>query len=168
MALNGIGGVLVLASYAYCFAAYPGPVADFWGGVPEALRPLYGVSMVLAAAGYFAFAFFLLCRWHTARTGGRIGRGAFDALFALILIPSALWMPLTFAMLESPSAALWWAIRVVLFAVGIGSLGLLAGLIWVRPLEPTLAHRLAVAGAAAFSFQTAILDALVWPAFFGA
>lgn len=166
--INLIGGALVLASYAYCFAAYPGPVSDFWGGVPEPLRPVYAASMVLAAAGYFAFTFFLLFRWRTAHRVGRIGTRTFNALYAAILFPSALWMPLTFAMLESPHDALWGAIRLVLFAVGIGSLGLLAGLVRVRPLTPSLAHQLAVAGSAAFSFQTAILDALVWPAYFGA
>jgi hypothetical protein len=38
----------------------------------------------------------------------------------------------------------------------------------VRPSPPLLAHRLAVAGSLAFCFQTAILDAVVWPAFFPA
>jgi hypothetical protein len=75
-------------------------------------------------------------------------------------------MPLTFAMLQSPSDGLWWAIRLTLAAVGIGSLGLLAGLVAVRPYSPSVAHKLAVAGSLAFCFQTAILDALVWPAYF--
>ena len=164
--INLIGGVLVLASYAYCFAAYPGPASDFWGGVPEPLRPLYTASMVCAAGGYFAFSFFLLFRWHTANQAGRIGHRSFHALYAAILFPSALWMPLTSAMLESPSGLLGGAIQLVLFAVGAGSLALLAGLVWVRPRTPSLAHRLAVAGSLAFSFQTAVLDALVWPAYF--
>jgi hypothetical protein len=84
----------------------------------------------------------------------------------LILIPSALWMPLTFAMLEAPSDGLWWAIRLTLAAVGVGSLGLLAGLVAVRPSSPSLAHKLAVVGSLAFALQTAVLDAAVWPAFF--
>jgi hypothetical protein len=50
--------------------------------------------------------------------------------------------------------------------VGIGSLGLLAGLVAVRPSPPSLAHKLAVVGSLAFCFQTAVLDAAVWPAFF--
>jgi hypothetical protein len=86
----------------------------------------------------------------------------------MILLPSALWMPLTFAMLESPSEGLWWTIRLTLAAVGICSLGLLAGLVAVRPRSPSLAHKLAIAGSLAFCLQTAILDALVWPAYFPA
>jgi hypothetical protein len=101
-----------------------------------------------------------------SRIGKRLGIGAFNACYALILIPSALWMPLTFEMLESPGTALWWAIRLVLGAVGIGSLGLLAAIIAVRPVSAPGARRLALFGSAAFCFQTAVMDALVWPAFF--
>jgi hypothetical protein len=167
--INLFGGLAVLGSYAYCLIAYSAQAGDFWGGVPDGLRPLYTVNMGLAAAGYFAFTYFLLYRLKPAADhAGRFGFGTFNALYAMILVPSALWMPLTFAMLESPSDGLWWAIRLTLAAVGIGSLGLLAGLVAVRPRPPSLAHKLAVAGSVAFCSQTAILDALVWPAYFPA
>jgi hypothetical protein len=167
--INLFGGLAVLGSYAYCLTAYSAQAGDFWGGVPDGLRPLYTVNMGLAAAGYFAFTYFLLYRLKPAADhAGRFGFGTFNALYAMILVPSALWMPLTFAMLESPSDGLWWAIRLTLAAVGIGSLGLLAGLVAVRPRPPSLAHKLAVAGSVAFCSQTAILDALVWPAYFPA
>jgi hypothetical protein len=167
--INLFGGVAVLVSYALCLMSSSTQAGDFWGGVPDGLRSLYTVNMFLAAAGYFAFTFFLMYRLKpTTRGGGRFGLGTFNALYALILIPSALWMPLTFAMLDSPSDGLWWAIRLTLAAVGIGSLGLLVGLLAVRPSPPSLAHKLAVLGSLAFCFQTAILDALVWPAYFSA
>jgi hypothetical protein len=165
--INLFGGLAVLGSYAYCLTAYSAQAGDFWGGVPDGLRSLYTVNMGLAAAGYFAFTYFLMyCFKPTMGAGGRFGFGTFNALYALILLPSALWMPLTFAMLESPSDGLWWVIRLTLFAVGIGSLGLLAGLVAVRPRSPLLTHKMAVAGSLAFCLQTAILDALVWPAYF--
>ncbi|MDH3212766.1 MAG: hypothetical protein OEM05_09805 [Myxococcales bacterium] len=167
--INLFGGTAVLASYAYCLVAYSAQTGDFWGGVPDRLRSVYTVNMCLAAAGYFAFTYFLMYRLKPTTSGGScFGFGTFNALYALILLPSALWMPLTFAMLESPSDGLWWAIRLTLAAVGIGSLGLLAGLVAVRPSPPSLAHKLAVVGSLAFCFQTAFLDALVWPAFFPA
>ena len=123
--------------------------------------------MFLAAAGYFAFTFFLMYRLNPAANGSeRFGLGTFNVLYALILVPSALWMPLTFTMLEAPSAGLWLAIRLTLAVVGIGSVGLLVGLVVVRPHPPSLAHKLAVVGSLAFCVQTAVLDALVWPAFF--
>jgi hypothetical protein len=128
--INLFGGIAVLGSYAYYLISYPARAGDFWGGVPDGLRPVYTVNMFLAAAGYFAFTFFLMYRLRPTNTGStRFGLGTFNALYALILIPSALWMPLTFAMLEAPSEGLWWAIRLTLAAVGIGSLGLLAGLV---------------------------------------
>jgi hypothetical protein len=163
--INLLGGSLVLASYAGCFAAYPAEVSDFWGGVPERLRGLYAANMLLAAAGYLAFTCFLLFRSQAAH--GRPATRTFNAIYAAILFPSALWMPLTFAMLLAPSTALWFAIRVVLAVVGIGSVAMLVALVALRPREARLAHALAVAGAIAFSTQTAILDALVWPAYFG-
>jgi hypothetical protein len=158
----------VLGSYVHGIATNPATRGGVWGGVPETLQPLYTVSMLAAAAGYFAFSYFVFFRLEPAgtRIGGRFGFGALNLLYLLILAPSALWMPLTFAMLEAPSDTLWLAIRVTLFAVGIGSLGLLAALLAVRTPSSSPARWIAVAGSIAFCFQTAVLDALVWPAYF--
>jgi hypothetical protein len=166
--LNVLGGIAVLGSYAHGLLTHPGAGPQVWGGVPEALRPLYTVSMLLAAAGYFAFSFFVFFRLEPERTriAGRFGFRAFHAIYALILLPSALWMPLTFAMLEAPSGALWAAIRGVLALVGIGSLGLIGAIASARPPSAPLARGIALAGALAFALQTALLDALVWPAYF--
>lgn len=166
--LNVAGGFAVLGSYAHGIASNPLTRGDVWGGVPEGLRPLYTVSMLLAAAGYFAFSFFVFRRLdpRVTRVAGGFGFGAFHALYALILIPSALWMPLTFAMLEAPSGPLWLAIRVTLALVGVGSLGMLVAVSSARPADAPVARAVAVAGAIAFSVQTALLDALVWPAYF--
>lgn len=166
--INFAGGSAVLASYVYGLASNPLARGAIWGGVPDSLRPLYTVSMLLAAAGYFAFTYFVLFRLDPVelRIAGRLRYRALCVLYALILVPSALWMPLTFAMIASPSGALWLAIRLVLATVGIGSAGLLACLGAIRAPESRGARALAIAGGAAFCFQTAVLDALVWPAFF--
>jgi hypothetical protein len=166
--LNVLGGIAVLGSYAHGFVAHAANVGEVWGGVPDALRPLYTVSMFAAAAGYFAFTFFILFRLdpRETRISERVGYAGFVWLYALILLPSALWMPLTFAMLEAPDAWLWAAIRLVLAAVGVGSLGLVLAIRSARPAHAGAARGLALAGALAFTFQTAVLDALVWPAFF--
>ena len=87
-------------------------------------------------------------------------------IYALILVPSALWMPLTLRMLEQPSAGLWLGICLVLAAVALGSLGLLGALLSLRPRQPRWAYWLAVAGSVTFSIQTVLLDAVVWTAFF--
>jgi hypothetical protein len=166
--LNVISGSAVLGSYAHGLLANPLVRGDLWGGVPHALRPLYTASMLIAAAGYFAFSYFVFFRLDPARTrvAGRFGFGVFHALYALILVPSALWLPLTFEMIASPSAGLWLAIRCVLATVGVGSLGLVAAIASARPSESRVARAVALAGAAAFAFQTAALDAVVWPAWF--
>lgn len=165
--LNLLGGIAVLGSYAWGLAAHPQTRGQLWGGVPDSLRPLYTASMLLAAVGYFAFSFFVFFRLDPSRVAvGRFGFGVFHVLYALILLPSALWLPLTFAMLDAPSAPLWAGIRTVLALVGVGSLGLVAALAVAGPADAPVARAVAIAGALAFSFQTALLDALVWPAYF--
>jgi len=163
-----LGGSAVLASYAHGIATHPATRGDMWGGVPDGLRPLYTVSMLLAAAGYFPLAGFLLFGVgpEAARVAGRYRFDLFNALFAATLAASALWMPLTFAMLETPSALLWRTIRAVLAVVGAASLGLLGALLTLEPKGSRLAYGLALAGCVFFCIQTALLDAIVWPAFF--
>lgn len=164
--INVLGGVAVLGSYAWGLATQPDP-GRVWGGVPPTLQPLYTVSMLLAAAGYFPFSYLVIFRIDPERVRiGGFGYDIFALLYALILAPSALWMPLTFGMLAAPSAALWLAIRLVLFAVGAGSLGMLAALILRRPRSIDALDIAAIAGCIAFCVQTALLDALVWPAYF--
>jgi len=54
----------------------------------------------------------------------------------------------------------------VLAVVGAASLGVLVALLALEPKGSRLAHALAVAGCVFFCIQTALLDAIVWPAFF--
>jgi hypothetical protein len=166
--LNVLGGIAVLGSYAHGIITNPLTRGDVWGGVPEGLQPLYTANMLLAAAGYFAFSFFVFFKLDPdrVRIAGRFGYRVFHVLFALILIPSALWMPLTFAMLDSPGMGLWLAVRGVLTLTGLGSLGLLAAIAMSRPSEGEGARSIALLGCAFFCLQTAVLDAVIWPAYF--
>ncbi len=168
LTLNVLGGIGVLGSYIVGLATHPGTGDFLWGGVPQALKPFYNITMLSAAAGYFPFTFLLLYRTdaRSTRIAGRYGFGWFLLLYALILIPSALWLPLTLSLLEGWDPALWLTIRVVLGLVGIGSLGLLAALLTLSPVTSRRLHKLAIAGAVAFCMQTALLDATIWPAYF--
>ena len=165
-----LGGVAVLVSYAYVLVVDPATRAGLWGDVPQALLPGYVVSMVLAAAGFGAFTYFLFVHVDPDRTriAGRFGYTLFQGLYLLILIPSALWLPLTSAMIQEPSSLLWLSIRLVLALVGLSGVALLLALLSLRQRQPATAYWLAVAGAVAFCIQTAVLDLFVWTAFFPA
>jgi hypothetical protein len=166
--INLLGGFAVLGSYIYCLATNPTTRSNLWGNVPDELRPAYTISMLLATAGYFAFSHFVLFRIdaRAARIGGSYGYRLFLWVYAGILAPSALWMPLTLRMFEAPSSELWIAIRIVLGLVGASSLLLVWAIAAARPAGPGWARALALVGAVAFAVQTAVLDALVWPYYF--
>ncbi|HAS04689.1 MAG TPA: hypothetical protein DCR71_02860 [Dehalococcoidia bacterium] len=40
--------------------------AVLWGGVPANIQPIYTVSMILSAIGYFAFIYYILIRLNQA------------------------------------------------------------------------------------------------------
>jgi hypothetical protein len=165
--INVLGGIAVLASYVWGFTAQPDAMGELWGGVPEWARPIYTVNMLLAAAGYFLFAPYILLRLDpdTTRIAGRFGFGLLNVFYLMVLVPSALWLPLTAQMVAQPSLPLWWLIRIDLALVGLGSLGLLASMLTLGAQAPR-GRWLAVIGLLPFCLQTAILDGLVWPAYF--
>jgi hypothetical protein len=156
----------VLGSYAWGFLAQPEAMDALWGGVPESLRPLYTINMFLAAGGFFLFAPYIFFRLNPETTRvGRFDYRIFHVLFLLVLIPSALWLPLTAQMVAEPGLALWWLIRLDLALVGLGAAGLAVALCLLRGDVPRGRMR-ALVGLVPFTFQTAVLDALVWPAYF--
>ena len=167
LALNALGGLAVLVSYAIGLGGSSSVGNALWGGIPEALRPVYTVNMFLAAGGYFLFTPYIALRLsrEPIRYPGGFGFGIFHVLYALVLIPSALWLPLTEQMVLAPGAALWWSIRFVLFLVGAGAVGLLVVLSKLPSSAPP-GRGWAIAGLAPFVLQTAVLDALIWPAFY--
>jgi len=165
------GGPLVLASYAWgALAPQPEVGAGIWGGIPDAWKPAYTVNMLLAAAGFFAFGQHLLRadadRARARLLGRELGFGALTPIFAAILVPSALWLPLTNAMLAQPSYALWLSILACLACVGLASLAVLAFVASMTPHPGARSRAFAIAGALPFAFQTAVLDAIVWPLYF--
>ena len=56
LVINIIGGIAVIGSYIFgLHGAGPNAANALWGGVPSAIRPVYGASMILAAIGYLSF-----------------------------------------------------------------------------------------------------------------
>jgi hypothetical protein len=166
-ALNVVGGMLVLGSYLLAFGGSPALRSGLWGGVPDALRPLYTANMLLAAAGYFPFTFLLVFR--TRPEGGLpfgIPYRALHLLYGLVLLPSALCLPLAARLLEGPTVLLWAAVRIDLALGGLGATGLLL-IVWALARERGDALGWAAfAGVVPFWLQTTVLDAIVWPAFY--
>lgn len=165
--INLLGGVAVLGSYAWGFAARPDAMSALWGGVPEWARGLYTLNMLLAAVGYFLFTPYIFLRLcpDTTRMAGRFEFGVFNLFYVVILVPSAAWLPLTAQMVAQPSLALWWLIRIDLALVALGSLGLLVSLLALGKETPR-GRWLAVVGLLPFCLQTVVLDALIWPAYY--
>ena len=163
-----VGGLAVLGSYLWGVLARPDAGQTLWGGVPGSIRPYYTVNMPLAAAGYFPFTFYILFRLDpgTTRVAGRFGYGLFSWLYAAILVPSALWLPLVYVAVAQSSQAWLWVVRAALILVGAASLGILVALLKNRPQKAGVAYWLALAGSIFFCIQTAVLDAVVWGVFF--
>jgi len=167
--INIVGGILVLGSYAHGLITHPANRDAIWGGVPEAIKPLYTANMLFAAAGYLAFTYFVMFSLNrdSAQLANLSGFKVFYIIYAFILFTSALWMPLTYAALGNPGSGLYlWAVRVTLVIVGLASLALLGVLLSLHSSESSPTYWLAVAGSIIFCIHTLILDGVVWPAFF--
>ena len=165
--LNVVGGAAVLASYALAFR-HPPAVRDALGrAVPPSLQPLYTASMLAAALGYFPMTWLFVFgepAYDAARAPSH--ERSMLAAYAMILVPSALWLPLTIELILAPSAWLYVIVRLVLFAVALGAIGVLVRTAQHTRAAEGAARWLPLAGALAFCLQTVVLDALVWPAFY--
>ncbi len=166
--INILGGVAVILSYIFGLRGQSGGASILWGGVPENIRPVYTVSMIISALGYFAFLYYIFFRLEPAQVSiaGVSGFTMFYVIFLGILIASTFWMPLTNIYVSNPSTGIWIWIRVVLAVVGLASISLLVALLTMQGKVPGTAYWLAVVGSGYFAFHTAVLDAIVWAALF--
>ncbi len=166
--LNVLGGIAVIGSYLYAFSYSAELRGGLWGGVPTGMQPLYTINMLLAAAGYFPFTWLFVFKTQPAELRATAGApyALLFVLYALVLIPSAMWLPMTARMLLEPGAALWWSIRLVLALVGIGAAGILILAFRSAQSRRDALGWCAAIGSIPFFTQTAILDALIWPAYY--
>jgi hypothetical protein len=166
--INIIGGAAVIGSYIYGLRGQSGGANVLWGGVPAGLRPVYTISMVISALGYFAFLFYIFFRLDPTNTSiaGVSGFTLLYVIFLVMLIASAFWMPLTNLYVSNPGSGIWISIRVVLALVGLASIALCLALLTSEGKVPGTAYWLAVAGAGYFAFHTTVLDAIIWAALF--
>lgn len=158
LSINIIGGILVIGSYVYCIKTH-GNADSLWGGVAVNIRKIYTASMLIATVSYFAFALYVMLKVESGYV--------FHVLLAIMLGASALWMPLTYAMIQSPATAIWIGIRVVLAVVALASLGILVSLLLISPKPAGVFYWSAVVGAVLFTLHTGVLDAILWPHLWG-
>jgi hypothetical protein len=53
LVLNVLGGAAVIGSYAQGGISHPAGLNVLWGNISTSIRPVYFVSMLLSALGYF-------------------------------------------------------------------------------------------------------------------
>ncbi len=162
LVINFLGGVAVISSYVSGLSSKKDAISMFWGGTPDFIKPVYNVSMVLAALSYFAFIYFILAKIDPNSFNFNI----FYIIFIGILGASIFWMPLTNVFLTNPGALTWFLIRIVLAIVGISSIALVLVLISLHTKEVGLSYWLAVIGSIYFAFHTVVLDMILWPILF--
>src|SRR4030066_2273279 len=162
--INIVGGLAVILSYVLSILAYQGNSEALWGGISGGLRSFFFVSVLLAALSYFAFTYFLLFRPNpeSVQVFQVMKFVVFPIIYCLILISSALWMPLTYAMGGQPQIGIWIGIRTVLLIVGLAELCLVFAFLALSPRPSGTAYWLAVAGSIVFCAHTLILDGMLW------
>jgi hypothetical protein len=165
--INIIGGIAVIGSYVIGFSTHPGSINSFWGNASKNVQKLYAISMIFSALSYFAFSYLILFKISsdTVNIFNIFNFNTFSIVYAVMLLASTLWMPLTFSWLNSQSNISWIYVRIVLALVGLSSL-FLTILIFGLPHNLGVIYWLAVAGSMYFCFHTLVLDAIIWPTFF--
>ncbi len=168
LVINLLGGFAVVASYVAGMVSHPNTEQLIFGRITPSLKSIYLVSMPLAAAGYLLFLYFIIFQLDagSVQIWGSDGFLVLDIIFAVILVFSAFWMPLTYKLIETQWHGWWIYIRMVLFFVALGSLALLCAFLMISQKEPAWSYWLAVAGSAVFFVQTGIIDAFIWTAMF--
>jgi hypothetical protein len=148
----------VLVSYYIAGQSNPFGMDALWGNIPEKLKLVYPIGMLIATTGFFPFTYFCLFKSEQP--------AKYILGYLLILIPSILWLPLTVEYLKEPNSMTWIIIRVVLFAVAIGALLIYRQIAKERNVDSQTLLKWSKIGLMGFIFHTLVLDGLVWPYFF--
>lgn len=167
--LNVAGGLAIAGTLAWGLAVHPGMIEGLQGAIPESWQPWMDLDLLPAVAGYILLATYVLFRVDPARATFPEGLsyGALVAPFLAILIPTALWLPLTFPFAEASGSGLRMALRIVLTIVGLGAAVLVWMLAGLRPRDHRVHWALSLAGSAAILIQAGVLDVLVGTDRFG-
>jgi hypothetical protein len=152
---NVFGCAAVIATYVAGAAVYPDYMRAIWSDVPEPLSVLHAVNIVLAVSGYVLTAWIL----NSARAEA-LNRTLFAAI-TLTLSGSVLWVPLSLAHLEAPTDLLLLALRLDLFLVGLGALGMLVSIAKTRPSTISGGNLVAFLATVPVIIQVVLFDSLI-------
>ena len=161
--INLIFGCLVLLSYYNGLNQYPDLSAKLWGGVPLKLQPIIICSMFTSAVGYLLFTYNFLVNISVNKIFlKKFTYFHLNIIYLLLLIPSMLWMNLTFRYMNSGNIIDWTLVVLMLFSVAISSILLLLFTINIKKQNDFLY----ILGATLFTFHTVFFDAILWTIFF--
>ena len=165
--INLIFGSLLLFSYYNGVTKNPDLSAKLWGGVPESLRTFIVASMFISAIGYFFFTtnFVLNVNLEEKKFLGKFPGWTLHIVYLLILIPSALWIDLTFQYLKTGVPLHWVYVLSALYCVGLSSILLFLFVVDSGNTTQSI-YLFSVIGAGFFVFHTMFLDGLLWTIFF--
>lgn len=162
-------GPLVLASYAYGISHADKP-QDLWGGIPLSWQTYIVPFMFIAAAGFLIYWWIVFFQFDQDTFsslhwpwGYSDGNGAIRLLlaYALVLIPSALWLESTLFHLSNNYS--WTPVLVIgiLMMVAIGNimLGLLA---YGAYQDGVNGSGLMMIGAVMLGIQCIVNDCIIW------
>lgn len=162
-------GPLVLASYVYGISHADKP-HDLWGGIPLSWQTYIVPFMFIAAAGFLIYWWIVFFQFDQDTFsslhwpwGNSDGNGAIRLLlaYALVLIPSALWLESTLFHLSNNYS--WTPVLVIgiLMMVAIGNimLGLLA---YGAYQDGVNGSGLMMIGAVMLGIQCIVNDCIIW------
>ena len=166
--INIIFGSLVLLSYYKGVNREPELSLKLWGGVPKVLQPYIVASMFISALGYFFFTanFLLNINPEEAKFLGKFNYWSLCLVYLFILIPSALWIELSFAYMKSGDINTWYYTVSTLYCVAIFSVVLLLFTVDTYVDNGSKLYLPSVLGVSLFTFHTLFLDGLIWTFFF--
>ena len=96
--INLIFGSMVLYSYYIGVTKEPDLSLKLWGGVPSILQPFIITFMFISGIGYFFFTYNFLVNVDSQNVLflNRFSYWSLHIVYILVLIPSMLWIDLTY------------------------------------------------------------------------
>ena len=164
--VNIVGGSAVLGGYLIClYLLLPDQRETLWGSVQGLWKPVFVVSMLIAAAGYLAFSYVILFKSNPMEFSSRFldTKHAVSIICMIVLISAATWMPATITYLKT-SNSIWWIISVTSLWITVISLFAATTVVMAFPLAiPSAFYRmLAISGISYITFHCLVFDAIIW------